>query len=202
MATTVKWAAEIVNRGSGIATLLLMLAFGLAGCAGSPIQFSTSSFGTLIEEDHSLVQKGAGNYATVYFIRPDTERYMGVADNRLVVELDRELLLSLVKSDYTVMRIKPGEFDITLKSQTIAGPFREFKKMKKSKRFEFESGSTYYISIEPVDGEFRGVYFLPHLVDRDAALEMTRFMRPVGLAKEEPLHAKGSNPVIPFLPFL
>lgn len=182
-----------MNRGRRIATLLMLLALGLVGCAGSPIQISTSSFGTQIEEDHTLVQQGSGNYATVYFIRPDTERYMGLADNRLVVEVERELLLSLVKSDYTVVRLKPGEVDVTIKSQTIAGPFREFKKMKKSKRFEFESGSTYFISIEPFDGEFRGVYFQPHLINREAAQEMTRFLRPVGRAEEEPLHPRGSN---------
>ena len=127
---------------------------------------------------------------------------MGATDNRISIELDKEPLLKLVKSEYTLVHLKPGEMDLTIKSQTIAGPFREFKDMKRTTRFEFEAGSTYYISIEPVDGEFRGTYFQPHLVDLAAAKEMSRFMRASGPAKRAPLHPRGSNPQIPFLPFI
>ncbi len=168
-----------------MAALLLIVAFLLAGCAGSPL--SGGPMGTLIEDDHSLIQKGSGNYAAVYFIRPDTERYMGAADNRLAVELNKELLINLVKSEYTVVHLKPGEVDVTIKSLTNAGPFREFKEMQRTKRFEFEAGSTYYLSIEPVDGEFRGVFFLPHMIDLAAAKEKSRFMRAVGPARKKPI---------------
>ncbi len=188
----------------GMAALLLVVAFALAGCAGSPIQlsFSNSSMGTYTEEEHSLIQKGAGNYAAIYFIRPDTERYMGATDNRISIELDKEPLLHLVKSEYALVHVMPGEVDLTIKSLAIAGGFREFKKMKRTKRFEFEAGSTYYISLEPVDGEFRGTYFEPHLVDRAAAKEMSRFMRASGFAKKAPLHSAGDNPLLPFWPFI
>lgn len=157
---------------TGITALLMLLALG--GCSS-------------IMMDHPLIQKEPGSFATVYFIRPDTERSMGAADNRLVVELNQEPLLNLVKSEYTVLHLKPGEVDVTIKSLTIAGPFREFKKMQQSQRFEFEAGSTYYLSIEPVDGEFRGVYFLPRLIDLVSAKEISRFMRAVGPAKEAPI---------------
>ncbi len=158
--------------------------------------------GTQVNDSHSLIEKETSHYASVYFIRPDTERYMGAADNRLTVELAQEPLLKLVKAEYTLLRLKPGVMDVTIKSDTIAGPFREFKKMERTKSFEFEPGVTYYISIEPVDGEFRGVFFLPHLVEFEAAKEVSRFMRAIGPAKKSPLHADGSNPLVPLIPIL
>lgn len=193
-----------MKAGKGVAGLLLVVAFSLVGCAGSPIQmsFGNSTMGTYVESDHSLVQKGAGNYAAVYFLRPQTERYMGATDNRLTIDLDKEQLLKLVKSEYTLVHLKPGEMNVTIKSLTIAGPFRTFKKMKRTKRFEFEAGQTYYISVEPVDGEFRGTYFLPHLVDLTVAKEKSRFMRARGLAKKAPLHGPDNDPLLPFWPFI
>jgi len=193
-----------MKAGRGVAALWLVVAFALTGCAGSPIQlsFGNSTMGTYVESDHSLIQKGSGNYAAVYFLRPQTERYMGATDNRLTIELDKEPLLKLVKSEYTLVHLKPGAMDVTIKSLTIAGPFREFKKMKRTKRFEFAAGSTYYISVEPVDGEFRGAYFLPHMIDRTAAKEKSRDMRASGLAKKSPLHQPGDNPLLPFWPFI
>jgi len=163
-----------MNIRTGTVALLLLQLLALAGC-------------TTIDMRHSLVQTGAGNYAAVYFIRPDTERYMGAADNRLAVELNKEPLLRLVKSEYTLVHLKPGEMDVTIESETVAGPFRELKKMKRTKRFEFEAGATYFISIEPVDGEFRGVYFLPHMIDLASAKEMSRYMRAVGSASQAPI---------------
>lgn len=190
--------------GKGVAALLLVGALALTGCAGSPIQlsFSNSTMGTYVEADHSLVQKGSGNYAAIYFLRPQTERYMGATDNRVTIDVDKEQLLKLVKSEYTLVHLKPGKMNVTIKSLTIAGPFREFKKMKRTRRFEFEAGETYYISVEPVDGEFRGTYFLPHLVDLAAATEKSRFMRASGLAKKAPLHAPNDSPLLPFWPFI
>jgi len=123
-------------------------------------------------------------------------------DNRLTIDLDKEQLLKLVKSEYTLVHLKPGEMNVTIKSLTIAGPFRTFKKMKRTKRFEFEAGQTYYISVEPVDGEFRGTYFLPHLVDLTVAKEKSRFMRARGLAKKAPLHGPDNDPLLPFWPFI
>jgi len=188
----------------GIVALLLVGVFALTGCAGSPIQlsFGNSTMGTYIETDHSLIQRGAGNYAAVYFLRPQTERYMGATDNRLAIELDKEQLLKLVKSEYTLVHLKPGTMDVTIKSLTIAGPFRDFKKMKRTRRFEFEAGETYYISVEPVDGEFRGAYFLPHMVGLASAKEKSRYMRATGPAKKAPLHPPGANPLIPIWPFI
>ncbi|MBL1259067.1 MAG: hypothetical protein COB33_000900 [Thiotrichaceae bacterium] len=193
-----------MKAGKGVAGLLLVGTWVLTGCAGSLIQlpFGNSTMGTYVELDHPLVQKGSGNYAAVYFLRPQTERYMGATDNRLTIDMDKEQLLKLVKSEYTLVHLKAGEMNVTIKSLTIAGPFREFKKMKRTKRFEFEAGETYYISVEPVDGEFRGTYFLPHLVDLAAAKEKSRYMRARGLAKKAPLHGSSENPLFPFWPFI
>ncbi len=170
-------ALEMLRKREIVALLLVL---SLAGCTGWP-KFSEFNQG------HSWVQGGSGDYAVIYFLRPDTERYMGAADNRIAVELNKELLLYLVKSEYTVVHLKPGEVDVTIKSLTNAGPFREFKQMKHTKRFEFAVGSTYYLSIEPVDGEFRGVYFQPHMIDLASAQQKSRHMRAIGPANRKPI---------------
>ena len=61
--------------------------------------FVPLSFGcalTKIEETHSLLQPpGSSGAATVYILRPETERQMGFPDNNVTVELNNEKLMEL-----------------------------------------------------------------------------------------------------------
>jgi len=106
-------------------TLLVCLT-AMTGCAG-----------TQIKSDNSLVQTNPNApFARVYFLRPRTERTMGVADNVINIELDRQPLLTLTR---------------------------------------------------PVDGEFRGVFFVPREVDLLTAKEIAKRLRAVGPASREPI---------------
>ena len=150
---------------------------GLLGCASTQIQ-----------SGNPLIQTNASApHARVYFIRPGTERYMGVADNVVDIELDQRPLLKLVKGEYVLVDLKPGVVTATVKSMTSWGPQSKIKEMSRSRDFTFDEGETYFIVISPVDGEFRGVFFLPKSVDFLTAREISKRLRAVGKAKKEPI---------------
>ena len=144
---------------------------------------------TKMVADHPLVEKNdQAAYATVYFIRPLTERAMGFPDNPLSIEFDEKKLLSLAKGEYTRIHMKPRETTtMTLKSLTAVGPTWAVKEMVKSHKWSFTAGATYYIVLKPVDGEFRGVYFTAEAVDWFTAKESVRQLRAVDGAKRAPI---------------
>ena len=150
---------------------------GLAGCASTQIQAG-----------HPLIQTNpSAPHASVYFMRPWTERTMGVADNAVDIELDQRPLLKLVKGEYVLVNLKPGPVTTTIKSITVWGPESKIKEMSKSRNFTFDEGETYFIVISPVDGEFRGIFFLPKAVDFLTAKKISKRLRPVGKARSEPI---------------
>ncbi len=162
-----------------VAAVLVLL---LAGCASSRVHMDHP----LVKEEWMGRQEGE-HLARVYFIRPYTERYMGYADNRLAVEADRFPLMEIAKGEYTLLSMVPGEVWITVTNLTTWGPHSEVKEMQRSRRFEFQPGQTYYLIFQVVDGEYRGVFFLPELVDVYTARDLTRHLKPVGLARKSPL---------------
>jgi hypothetical protein len=150
---------------------------GLFGCAATRIQSS-----------HPLVQKNvSAPSARVYFIRPRTERTMGIADDVLHIELDQRQLLTLAKGEYVVVDLKPGPVVTTVKSMTIWGPDSKIKEMAKSQEFTFDEGKTYFIVMNMIDGEFRGIFFMPEAVDLLTAKEISKQLRAVGKARNEPI---------------
>ncbi|HEY4732556.1 MAG TPA: hypothetical protein VIH66_04845 [Gammaproteobacteria bacterium] len=156
--------------------LLIGLA-GLAGCARTQVQ-----------THHFLVQANtSAPHAKVYFLRPGTERAMGIADNAVKVELDRRPLITLVKGEYVLVDLKPGPVELTIKSLTNWGPHSMVKEMSGSHDFNFAEGGTYFIVISPVDGEFRGVFFQPEEADLFKAKEISKHLRPVGKARKAPI---------------
>lgn len=165
------------TRKSYAWVLLIFGLTGMAGCASTQVQ----SMHPLIQDDP------AAPHARVYFLRPWTERTMGVADNSVDIELDQRPLITLVKGEYVVVDLKPGQATTTIKSMTSWGPWSKTKQMSKSKNFIFDEGETYFIVISPVDGEFRGVFFLPKAVDVLTAKKIAKDLRAVGEAKKEPI---------------
>lgn len=159
------------------AVLPLLMVLGLAGCSSSRINYG-----------HPLIKEGpASQLARVYFIRPRTERYMGPADNRITVEADRFHLMKIAKGEYTLLSLVPGDVWITVTNLTLWGPDFAMKEMTHSRQFHFQPGETYYLVFDIVDGEFRGAFFVPRLVDAPAARELSRHLRPVGMARSMPL---------------
>ena len=134
-----------------------------------------------VRSDNPMLERDRNAAAAdVYFIRPRPERTMGMADNPVRIELDKQPFIRLEKGEYIDARLVPGEVYITLNSKTAYGPSR-IKNMTHTDSFSFAAGKTYYVAIVPVDGEFRGVYFTAKVVDRDTALAMSRRAHPRSL---------------------
>jgi hypothetical protein len=158
----------------------LILATAISGCAASRI-----------EESHPLVSTAADSeVARVYFIRPRTERSMGVANNALTIEADRIPLLDLAKGEYALVTLKPGAVWITVRSDTSWGPGHDIKEMTTTEEFTFAAGQTYFLTFTAIDGEFRGVTFDPEAIDLDRARQLSVNLHPAGAAaRAEPISA-------------
>lgn len=172
-----RWPSQTYKK------LIFIVLISLSGCS------SWSWNGSQVNARHHLVSaSGETLFSTVYFLRPLTERAMGFSDNALTVELDGSKLLTLEKGDYTVVYMRPRvRATLTLGNLTEVGPDWKPKKMAKDYEFGFTAGETYYIVLEPVDGEFRGVYFTAHNVDQFTAKQLAQNLRPAGEARKAPL---------------
>jgi hypothetical protein len=158
--------------GVTLLNLILIVAVSVAGCAASRI-----------EESHPLVSSAADSeVARVYFIRPRTERSLGVADNAVSVEADRTHLLDLAKGEYALVTLKPGAVWITVRSDTSWGPGHDIKEMTTTEEFTFAAGQTYFLTFTAIDGEFRGITFDPENIDLDRARQLSANLRPAGEA--------------------
>lgn len=122
---------------------------------------------TRVNHDHSLAQSDLSeSYANVYFIRPNTEHPHGFADNPLVVDVNGERLMKLGKGEYTMARLKARDITVTMSAQTQVRGRWEVTEMKQDRKFNLEPGETYYILAKMVDGEFRGVTFIPESISQ------------------------------------
>ena len=153
-----------INKWLPIAGLLLLVS-AVSGCSL-----------TKIDRSFPLFEKDTG--ATLYWIRPNTERPMGIADNAVLVEMNNERLMKLGKGEYTKVQVVPRDYTITLRNQTEVGPHWHIKKVKKSSKWEFEPGETYYLAVKAVDGEFRGVKFQVELLSEYDARAMMAVLIP------------------------
>lgn len=138
---------------------------------------------TRVERGHALIQgEAAESYARVYFIRPNTEHPAGFADNPLIVEAGGERLMQLGKGEYTMLHLKARDITITLRNQTQVRGRWEVTEMKQSRKFNLEPGQTYFILAKMVDGEFRGVTFVPESITLSDAKRVGGALRAVGVA--------------------
>ena len=163
--------------------LIILLSLGVGGCT------AWSWNDTKVNTANRLVSApGEKQFCTVYFLRPLTERAMGFSDNVLTIDLDGSKLLTLEKGDYTMVYMRPRvRATMTVENETEVGPYWLTKKMVKNYDFGFEAGETYFIVFEPVDGEFRGVYFKARNVDLFTAKQLAKNLRPAGKARKEPI---------------
>ena len=118
---------------------------------------------------------------------------MGMADNRVSITLNQEPLLELVKGEYTFIDLVPGKADIAITNQTTYGPSHKINREIRSRPFSFTAGQTYYIAVTPIDGEFRGVRFVPREIDFSEASTLADHARGVGNARWKAFAEATSN---------
>lgn len=165
---------------SGIPIRAAAVAASLAAIVLGPLLSACTA--SRLEAGHPLVAAGGEEAARVYFIRPRTERSLGVADNALRIEADRAPLLDLAKGEYALVPMKPGSVWITVHSDTSWGPSHDIKEMNTTKEFSFVAGRTYFLTMTPVDGEFRGVTYHTENIDLDHARQLGATLQPSGVA--------------------
>jgi len=162
--------------------LIFVMSLSVAGCW------------TMVKDDHPLALKNpSSSHAEVYFIRARTERFMGMADNRVTVLVNQLPLIELVKGEYTLVNLAPGFTAITVANQTTYGPAHKIKTNKRSRGYTFKAGNTYYILIDPVDGEFRGIHFIPRSIDIAEASRLSKNIRAIGLARNQSITSSTAN---------
>lgn len=139
--------------------------------------------------DNDYVDKIGGDLrvAKVYFIRSMPVKYKGVADSRITVDINGEPLLKIDEGTYTLVNIKPTKASITTHSRTMfttqAGPID----VSRTREYNFIAGKTYFINLERVNEEFRGIYYDPAPVTLEKAHELTKRLRAQGDARAEPI---------------
>lgn len=120
--------------------------------------------------------------ANVYFIRPFTYRERGIADNPVMIELGGVKLLELGKGEYALIRLKPDKATLTTRNFTRFTNTEGVIEMTRALPLELMPGKTYYIHIRQVNEEFRGVYYLPELIDLRSAQQLVPDTRAIGAA--------------------
>ncbi len=172
----------IAARKGAVLGLVMATLAGLNGCS----LFSSTRVDA---SNPAVVQDPDRPHAKVYYIRPRTERKMGEADNALKIDLGNRHLLTLVKGEYTLVNLMPGKVSITVNSLTAMYlKATVLRKMHRTEDFTFEAGKTYYIVMQMVNGEFRGIYDLPVEVEAMKARRIIKYLRAVGQAKSDPIN--------------
>jgi len=148
----------------------------LAGCA------------TTINKTHPMIVTQPDIAAAqVYFIRPLTYRERGIADKPVRIEFNGTELLKIGKGEYTLLRIRPEKVLLKTRNLTPFTNLNEYVEMTRELRLELAPGKTYFIHIQQVDEEFRGIYYVPLLVDLKTAKGLIIDSRPTDAARRAPL---------------
>lgn len=144
---------------------------------------------TEIVDTHPLFPESAEQpVARVYFIRPEDQRSRGVADAPLKVELNEVPALSLSSGEYALLRLKPGPIDIVVRNLTYMTAQANPMEVWRARRYNFEPGKIYYVLMKQDHMEFRGIYFVPELVEAAEAARAAEHTHPAGeLAEQNPI---------------
>jgi len=156
---------------------LLGLVF-LASCSFSSINVKNS----LLEPDASDDQ-----IAKVYFIRPEPFKHKGISDNEIAVDLNNELLLKINEGQYTMVKIKPSKVHVVTHSKTAFTNKFEPIDVARTREYQFLAGKTYFIHLQRINEEFRGIYYDPTPVDLQQAKQLCEHLSAIGAASDYPI---------------
>jgi len=147
------------------------------------------SCSTVKTVNNSLVDNNSEEQyvSKVYFIRAMPVKFKGVADSRITVDVNGEQLLSIDEGAYTLVKLKPFKGPVTTHSRTLFTTKYEPIDVSRTREYNFIGGKTYFINLDRVNEEFRGIYYDPAPISLEKAKEITKTLRAVGLAKQEPI---------------
>lgn len=152
----------------------------------TPGLLSCSSAKTI---ENSYIQENVDDQfiTRVYFIRPKPYKYKGLADSRIRVDINSEPLLHIDEGAYTLVKIKPTQAKITTHSRTQFTNQTQPINVSRSRDYRFIAGKTYFIHLDRINEEFRGIFYDPAPVSLNKAKELSKNLRAVGIAKDEPI---------------
>ncbi len=165
--------------------------------------------GNPVNVKHSQVQTGAQEeyIAKVYFIRPMPVKYKGIADNKVRVDFNNEELLTLNEGQYTMVKLNPSKGEVSTHSRTKFTNSNLPIEVSRKREYRFLAGKTYFIHLKRVDEEFRGIFYDPAPVTLEQALQLSKRLRALGIAADEPIdqiksvaEAPDPGPLVPALP--
>jgi len=159
-----------------------------AAALGFTARMEASS--TVVNKDHPQLAAGASDaVASVYFIRQKADFY-GVTGMAVSIRLGKDELLKLAKGQYTLIRLKPWEGEMVVKSWAVTGSNNSMTKVEDKQRFVFAAGQQYYIALVPNRRGPAGDSCLPVSINREQASQLVAVgLKAVGDAVEEPLTA-------------
>lgn len=158
-------------------TSLLIIVLILTACATAKIN-QNSYLATEANDQH---------VAKIYFLRSKPVKYKGIADSKITVDINGAPLITIDEGAYTLVKIKPVKAKITTHSKTkFITQFQPID-VTRTREYNFIAGKTYFINLERVNEEFRGIFYDPAPVNLEQARKIAEPLRAVGEAKKAPI---------------
>ena len=158
-----------------------------------------SACGTTINKQHPSLQNITEDTGTasVYFIRIQPVKTKPLADKPIAIDFKQEKLLEISEGVYTLLKIRPSEGEITTHSITKFTTQQKPIKVSRTRHYAFLAGRTYFIYLNQLNEEFRGVYYDPAPVSLYEAKVLVQNLRVRGLARSARIEDIESVPDIP-----
>jgi len=158
-----------------------------------------SGCGTTIYKQHPSLQDITDDTGTanVYFIRLQPVKTKRLADKPITVDFKNKKLLKISEGNYTLLKIRPNEGNITTHSITKFTTHNNPISVSRTRLYTFLAGRTYFIYLNQLNEEFRGVYYDPAPVSLYEAKVLVKYIKPRGLARSARIEDIDSVPDIP-----
>jgi len=143
---------------------------------------------TVVNEDHPLLAtEASGAVASVYFIRQKAS-FRGVMGAAVSIRMAQDELLKVAKGQYTLVRLKPWEGLVVVRSWSLVGSRNTMTKVEEQRRFSFEAGKQYWVLVQANSrSAYEGDSFVPVSIDRERAAQLAADLTAVGAAVGTPL---------------
>ncbi len=140
----------------------------------------SSGCATVYTQHPALADKAGPDVASVYFIRTVPVYTNDFADAPVIIEFQGKKLLKLGEGVYTLLYLKPAKGKLKVYNNTLFTNQLDSQRVWKERDYRFIAGRTYFIHIEQIDEEFRGIFYEPGLVPLQQAKQLIKHLRRMG----------------------
>ncbi|HEB92949.1 MAG TPA: hypothetical protein ENI94_05685 [Gammaproteobacteria bacterium] len=140
----------------------------------------SSGCATVYTQHPALADKAGPDVASVYFIRTVPVYTNDFADAPVIIEFQDKKLLKLGEGAYTLLYLKPAKGELKVNNNTLFTNQPSSQRVWKERYYRFIAGRTYFIHIQQIDEEFRGIFYAPELVSLQQAKQLVKHLRRMG----------------------